>query len=82
MFVIKMVSVREQFKVRPRADWVSSKSYNEHSLSFHNRIHSAPPTPSCEVTKSLLVLLGLLEKVSFGFVKLPATRVVVSRKHS
>ena len=59
---------------------VPSKFYNERSLSFNNRVHSAPPTPPCDLTKSLLVLLGLLESVSFGFVKLP-TRLVIPRKH-
>ena len=56
------------------------KFYNERSLSFNNRVHSAPPTPSCKVTKSLSVFLGLLDRVSFGFVKLP-TRLVMLRKH-
>ena len=82
MFVMKMVFIRDQFKVGPRPDWsllgpVSSKFYNERSLSFNNRVHSAPP---CDLTKSLLVTLGLLEIGSFGFVKLP-TRLVIPRKH-
>ena len=70
MFVMKMVFIRDQFKVEPRPDWsllgpVSSKFYD---------------APSCDLTKSLLVMLGLLEIVSFGFVKLP-TRLVIPRKH-
>ena len=67
MFVMKMVFIRDQFKVGPRPDWsllgpVSSKFYNERSLSFNDRVHSAPP---CDLAKSLLVMLGLLEIGSF-----------------
>ena len=59
---------------------VPSRFYNQRSLSFNKGVHSARPTPPCEIAKSLLVLLGFLDRVSFGFVKLQ-TVLGMSTKH-
>ena len=68
MFVIKMVSRRDQFKARPRPDWTPLGFHSSFTTSVlllltTEFIPPPPPTPSCEVTLSLVVLLGLLDSL-------------------